>query len=147
VLTLLRRRSFASFLFALGLHALGRERAAAAAPIQADAPYLRPRTVHAARLDGPPPTIDGIPDEAAWASAEIASEFIQSRPHPAALASLVSRARVLADDDALYVALEYDDPDARSIQAPFARRDDETTGDWAFVEIDTHHDRRTADNR
>jgi hypothetical protein len=50
---------------------------------------------------------------------------------------------VLVDDDALYVGLEYDDPTPGTILAPLARRDDETTSDWAFVEIDSRHDRRS----
>jgi hypothetical protein len=102
------------------------------------------RTLHAAairRADAP--TIDGRPDEAVWAGAERATGFIQSSPRPGAPASLVSDARVLADDRALYVALVYDDPRPATIVAPLVRRDDETTSDWAFVEIDSRHDRRS----
>lgn len=118
--------------------------AAAALAVAVDAPpHLRARTLHAARLAGPAPRIDGRLDEPAWRGAEVATDFVESRPRPAAVASLVSRARVVVDDDALYVALEYDDPTPGAIRAPLARRDDETTSDWAFVEIDSRHDRHT----
>lgn len=36
------------------------------------------------------------------------------------------------------------DPAPHSIVAPYPRRDDETTSDWVFVELDSRHDRRTA---
>jgi len=119
-----------------------------AAPLSAAGPevppHLRPRSLHAARLSGPAPTIDGRLDEPAWSTAEVATDFVESRPKPAALASLVSRARVLVDDEAVYIGLEYDDPEPASIRAPLARRDDETVSDWAFVEIDSRHDRHSA---
>ena len=102
------------------------------------------RTLKAARIEGPAPRIDGRLDDDAWANAPIASDFVENQPKPATLASLVSRARVLVDDDAIYIGLEYDDPTPSTIVAPLARRDDETISDWAFVEIDSRHDHRSA---
>src|SRR5262249_55074311 len=92
---------------------------------------------------GEPPVVDGLLDEAAWAEAPVATDFVESTPRPGAPASIRSEARVLADGAALYVALRYYDPDPARIQAPMPRRDDETTSDWAFVEIDSRYDRRT----
>ncbi|MEO8503287.1 MAG: DUF5916 domain-containing protein [Acidobacteriota bacterium] len=108
------------------------------------AEILGRRTLKAARIEGPPPRIDGRLDEAVWASAPIATDFVENRPKPGTLASLVSRARVLVDDEAIYIGLEYDDPTPSTIAAPLARRDDETISDWAFVEIDSRHDHRSA---
>lgn len=102
------------------------------------------RTLTALPLDGPPPVIDGKLDEAVWGRAPVATDFIQSSPHPAASASLPSEARVLVDGEALYIGLTYGDPEPRRIVAPLVRRDDETVSDWAFVEIDSRHNRRNA---
>ncbi|HYU16531.1 MAG TPA: DUF5916 domain-containing protein, partial [Candidatus Acidoferrum sp.] len=110
-----------------------------------DPALLERRLLSAARVDGAAPVaIDGRLDERVWSEAPVATGFIQSTPQPAAPASLVSEARVLVDDQAVYVGLRYADPDAAGIRAPLARRDDETTADWAFVEIDTRHDRRSS---
>lgn len=104
---------------------------------------LEHRTLQAVRVAGAPPVIDGRLDEAAWKGSPVAAGFVEARPRPAEAASLRSEARVLVDDDALYVGLTYFDPEPRRIQAPLARRDDETTSDWAFVEIDSRLDRRS----
>ena len=82
--------------------------------------------------------MDGQLGGTVWERAERATGFVESRPNPGSPSRLVSEARVVADDDAIYVALVYKevaDPDA--IVAPLARRDDETTSDWAFVEKST----------
>lgn len=105
---------------------------------------LEHRTVDAVRITGNAPVIDGRLDDPAWSNAPVATDFVESSPRPAALASLRSEARVLMDDDALYVGLTYFDSEPGRIQAPLARRDDETTSDWAFVEIDSRFDRRSA---
>lgn len=95
------------------------------------------------RLTVSPPRIDAALDDPAWCAAPPVTDFVQSRPSPGALATLPSVARVLYDDDALYVALRLFDPHPDSIVAPFPRRDDETTSDWVFVEIDSRFDRRS----
>ena len=102
------------------------------------------RTLHALAIrPGEAPIVDGRLDDAVWERAEPATGFVESQPKPGSPATLVSEARVAADGEAIYVALRYDDPDADRIVAPLARRDDETTSDWAFVEIDPRHDRRS----
>lgn len=104
---------------------------------------LAPRSARAAHLGGPPPRIDGRLEDAAWCAALPATDFVQSRPNPGALATLPSAARVLFDDEAIYVAVRLWDPHPDSLAAPFPRRDDETTSDWVFVEIDSRFDRRS----
>src|ERR1044071_1332056 len=140
---LLRASWFACALLT-AVHAAAAQETPRPCPTTCRQELLAPRTLRAALIDAASaPTIDGRPDEAIWARAEVASDFVQSRPSPGAPARLASRARVLADARALYVALEYDDPSPDRIIAPLARRDDETTSDWAFVEIDARHDRRS----
>jgi hypothetical protein len=90
-----------------------------------------------------PPVIDGRLDDAAWAAAEPVTRLMQSRPDPGQEARLRTEARILYDDKALYVGVRLYDPTPETILAPFLRRDDETTSDWTFVEIDSRHDRRT----
>ncbi len=126
------------FLAAIPAHA-----APCPTPDGCDPALLARRSLAAARISGAPPVIDGRLDEAAWSQAPVATGFIQSRPRPAAPASLRSEARVLVDGEAIYVGLTYFDPEPARILTPLARRDDETISDWAFVEIDSRHDRRS----
>lgn len=104
---------------------------------------LGPRIIEALRLPGQAPRIDGRLDDQAWCLARPVTDFIQSSPAPGTLATLASTARILFDDDAIYVAFRLADPHPDSIVAPYPRRDDETTSDWAFVEIDSRFDRRS----
>jgi hypothetical protein len=98
----------------------------------------------ATRVSGAAPAIDGRLDEPAWAEAEVATDFIQTRPRPGSLSSVRTEARILYDEHALYVGVRAFDPEPASILAPWPRRDDEITSDWIFVELDSRHDRRTA---
>lgn len=104
---------------------------------------LLPRALAAIHITGAPPVIDGRLDDSAWTGAPVARDFVQAGPHPGALARWSTLARVTYDDQALYVAMRMNDPHPDSIVAPLPRRDDETVSDWAFVEIDSRHDRRT----
>ncbi len=89
-------------------------------------------------------TIDGRLEPGEWASASPVSGFVQAAPEPGRPASQPSTARVLFDDQAIYVALRLDDAAADSIVAPLARRDFTGYSDWAHVIIDSYQDRRTA---
>jgi uncharacterized protein DUF5916 len=102
------------------------------------------RTADATRWTGAPPRLDGRLDEPAWCAAPPLTDFVQSGPSPGALATLPTLARVLYDDEAVYVAVRLYDPHPDSIVAPYPRRDDETTSDWLFLEIDSRLDRRSA---
>jgi hypothetical protein len=108
-----------------------------------DPSILARRSLVALRIPGAPPVIDGRLDEPVWSQAPVATGFVVSSPRPGAPASLRSEARVLVDGEAIYIGLTYLDPEPARILAPLARRDDETTSDWAFVEIDSRHDRRS----
>jgi len=112
-------------------------------PDGCDPALLERRSLDALRLSGAPPVIDGRLDEPVWSQAPVATGFIQSKPNPGAAAALRSEARVLVDEEAIYVGLTYFDPEPEKILTPLARRDDETVSDWAFVEIDSRHDRRS----
>ena len=111
---------------------------------RSDAP---PRVMRATRRTTPI-VIDGKLDDAAWATAEPTSGFVQSYPNPGVAAPDQTQVRILYDDDALYVGIRLFDAHPDSIAAGLARRDaTAATGiysDWAHLVIDSYHDRRTA---
>ncbi|HEX5725909.1 MAG TPA: DUF5916 domain-containing protein [Longimicrobiaceae bacterium] len=109
----------------------------------ATAANTRPaRVVRAARAEGI--RIDGRLDEAAWATAEPATDFVQQRPNAGQPASERTEARVLFDADAIYVGMRMYDSHPDSILAQLTRRDMGSTSDGARVFIDSYDDRRTA---
>ena len=121
----------------------------AQAPVSLDSARLRPRSVSAVRITGTSPVIDGRLDDAVWRRAfadprTTASDFVESGPKPGTAPALRTIAAFAFDDQALYVAVRAFDSAPDSIVAPYPRRDDETTSDWIFVELDTRHDRRNA---
>ena len=104
---------------------------------------LAARAVRAAAVTQPV-RIDGRLDDAAWQQAPVAGEFTQHEPRHGAAATLPTEARVLIDDDALYVAVRAWDPSPDSIVARLARRDVLIQSDWVHVALDSYGDRRSA---
>ena len=109
----------------------------------ADGRYVAP-VLQAHRLTGPAPSIDGILDEAIWASAPVATGFIQLEPREGDPASERTEARVVYGDDALYVAFRAYDREPEKIVGQLARRDQNVYSDWVVVAIDSYFDKRTA---
>lgn len=98
--------------------------------------------IRAQRADRPP-AIDGVIDSLEWIRAEAVTGFRQFLPRRGEPASRPTVARVLYDDQALYVAFEVHDDQAPTAQ--LTRRDAELLEDDAvMVVLDTHHDRQTA---
>ena len=98
------------------------------APLAAQAP-----TAVAGAADGPI-RVDGHADEVAWASAETHQDFTIYRPTSESDPVVAAAARVLRDDEALYVFVEVD-LDGAPIHAPVGRRDD-GGGDSVEVQLD-----------
>jgi hypothetical protein len=88
--------------------------------------------------------VDGKLDEAAWAQAVPATDFVQQRPNVGAAATERTEARVLFDAEAVYVAMRMYDAHPDSILAQLTRRDQGSTSDGARVFIDSYNDKRTA---
>ncbi len=113
-------------------------------PAQPSVAELRTPSLAAVRAVGPI-RVDGRLDDAAWANAEVATDFVQTTPNPRAPASQRTEVRVLYDDGALYVGARMHDDRPDSIAGALARRD--PTGrvysDWFDVLVDSYHDRRT----
>ncbi|MBP7272413.1 MAG: carbohydrate binding family 9 domain-containing protein [Saprospiraceae bacterium] len=85
-------------------------------------------------------TIDGELNEAEWASAQAASDFVINQPNTGAAATHRSDVRVLYDNQALYIgALLYDiHPD--SIAHDLSKRDDLGNTDWFALILDAYRD-------
>ena len=128
--------------FVLGAAALcAAPEAAVCAPPSAEDAASYFRSIRAARRNGPI-QLDGRPDEPAWLAAEPGSGFTQFSPDEGAPPSVVTRFRVLWDDDAIYVGVECDDAEAPT--AIMSRRDRPVDGDFISFDLDTTNDRRTA---
>src|SRR5215207_2044400 len=112
---------------------------------QVPTPRAGPRTVPVMRAERAPSVIkvDGKLDEPAWEKAPPATTFTQSYPDVGAKPTQKTEARILYDDEALYVGLRMFDTSPDSIAAQLARRDASGIySDWVHVVIDSYHDRR-----
>lgn len=125
----------------LALLLMGGTAEGALAQASPDAPAPR---IEAVRIHGDPPTLDGDLSHPAWTRAAVANGFVQMTPTPGAPASEATEARVLYDDEALYVAIRALDSAPDSIVGQLTRRGEASYSDLVWVMIDSFHDRRTA---
>ncbi len=88
--------------------------------------------------------IDGRMDEAAWQAATPVTDFRQYDPNEGQPASERTEARILFDDDAIYVAMRLYDREPGKIQSQLARRDESIEGDLVEVTLDSYHDHLNA---
>lgn len=88
--------------------------------------------------------VDGRLDEPAWASAPVATGFVQLEPQPGEPASERTEARVIAGPGALYVGITAYVRDPATLVRRMARRDEIPASDRVVVEIGSPADRRTA---
>ena len=102
-------------------------------------PHDQAPTATAARRNGPV-SIDGRMDEAAWQAATPVTDFRQFDPNEGQPASERTEARILIDDDAVYVGMRLFDREPRLIQSQLARRDESIEGDLVEVTFDSYHD-------
>jgi len=89
------------------------------------------------------PEINGILDEAEWASGNWIDDFTQNEPYNGRAASQRTEFTVLFDDDNLYVAIKAFDTSPDSIVNRLTRRD-QADGDLVAIIFDSFHDLRTA---
>jgi len=89
--------------------------------------------------------IDGILDEEEWKMADEAGDFIQHEPLNGMPATEKTVAKVLYDDEAIYIGVKAYDSDPSRIVSRLSRRDSyNSPSDWIRVGIDSYHDKRTA---
>jgi hypothetical protein len=88
--------------------------------------------------------VDGKLDEPAWSQVPPVTDFMQSYPDAGAKPTQRTEARILYDNDALYIGVRMYDAHPDSIAAQLARRDASGIySDWLHVVIDSYHDRRS----
>ena len=101
------------------------------------------KSLHAVRLAGDLPSIDGRLDEAVWALAPAGTGFVQMRPNPGDPSRQKTEVRFAYDDDAIYVGVRLFDTAPDSVVGQLSRRDQEVYSDWVYICLDSYHDRRT----
>ncbi len=102
-----------------------------------------PRTLAAVTVDADDMHVDGRLDEAAWATATAATDFVQQRPAPGQPATEATEARVLYSAGAVYIGMRMHDRDMAHLDTRLARRDSDLSTDWAIVAIDSYGEGRT----
>ena len=100
----------------------------------------------ATRLQGPPPSLDGVLDDEAWNAAVLISDFTQKVPVEGAEPSVATEVRMIYDDDALYIGARMYHPTPADIRTTLTRRDGESDAERLIIAFDSYHDRRTADS-
>lgn len=86
--------------------------------------------------------LDGRLDEAAWGSATVVTDFTQVDPEEGRPVSQPTEARILFDDEALYIGVRLSDDGP--VTGRLGRRDMGLgDSDWFGVVIDSYHDHRT----
>jgi len=113
---------------------------AAAQAVSAQSPV---KSTRASRLTGPPPQIDGILDDAAWASAPVITDFVQKDPDEGKAPTVETQVRLLYDNDALYVSARMLRPDAGAIRRSISRRDTDSDAEVFMISLDPYLDRQT----
>lgn len=127
----------------LGLAALGPAQEARS-PTTSREDVARVPPVHAGRIAGEV-KLDGVLDEAAWASAAKIETFYETVFGDNRPPGVKTTAFIAYDDKYLYIGLDCEDPDPSRIRAPFTDRDQVIgTDDNVAVFIDTQGDKRVA---
>ncbi len=94
----------------------------------------------AARRTTAPVKLDGLLDDAAWATAPVAGQFTEFRPHPGRPERLPTEVRVLYDDAAMYVGAKMLEASPDSIRRELTQRDDIGNTDFIAVFLDPYRD-------
>ncbi|MBN8588211.1 MAG: carbohydrate binding family 9 domain-containing protein [Rhodothermia bacterium] len=102
------------------------------------------RTVMQAVRTTTPPLIDGRVDEDIWSQAVVFDTFIQYKPDEGQPVSERTEARVLYDDNALYIAVVCYDRQPERILRRLSRRDRIVESDGVGIAIDSYADRKTS---
>ena len=111
------------------------------APIDYAAAHLD-RTLSAARASGTI-VLDGVLDEAAWATAPVARGFLQNEPREGQPATFDTEVRTLYDEDALYFGVFARDEEPAKIIVSDLKKDFNAAASDAFlIVIDTFADQR-----
>jgi hypothetical protein len=120
------------------------ENAADAAVFAANEParaYKAGKVVHARRIMGAAPQIDGRLNDEIWNGADAATGFVQRDPDNGKPMTEDTRLQVAYDDRYLYIAVTC--VDAKPATTGFGRRDEEPPTDMVNIGLDPRHDHLT----
>src|SRR5438874_9185594 len=95
--------------------------------------------LHAVRVNGSPPVIDGDLSDPAWQQAPEFTDFTQHDPDDTKPATLRTSVRIVYDDKAIYFGMQMDDTNRPT--ALLTRRDTFAQSDFISINIDSQHDR------
>ena len=101
------------------------------------------RTMIASRA-AVPPKIDGMLDDAVWQSAKPHTYFVQYEPINNVPPTEQTEARILFDDDAIYVGVMCYDSQPENIVSRVTRRDRFSESERVWIAFDTYHDHLTS---
>ncbi len=91
-----------------------------------------------------PIKLDGLLEEEAWKSSDIAKDFFLNRPYDSAFASLQTEVRILFDDNFIYVGAICYQPRSQYAVASLKRDFEGGTSDVFTVNFDTFQDKLNA---
>jgi hypothetical protein len=116
--------------------------APAATPSKPESQLAFTKRTAALRTDAPV-RVDAVLDEPEWQQADAVSDFLQRDPREGEPASQRTVARILYDDETLFLSFMLYDSDPERILASELRRDSSmNTDDTIEVVLDTFHDNR-----
>src|SRR5262245_50206048 len=103
-----------------------------------------PKQARVSRVPNSAIKLDGVLDDAAWASAAPISDFVQKEPNEGAAPTERTEVHIVYDDTSLYIGARMHSNNPAAIQAPMSRRDTVSEAEYISVSLDTYFDRRTA---
>ena len=88
-------------------------------------------------------TIDGKLSEPIWEQTPAINEFVQREPAEGAAPNQRTEARIVFNEDSLFVAVRAHDTEAGKIVGLLTRRDQRSPSDWIRIVVDSYYDRRS----
>jgi len=101
------------------------------------------KVIHALRVNGSPPKIDGWIDDEVWNTAEVGEDLVQWDPDNGDALTERTRFQVAYDDRFIYVAIRCDDREPFHIASGLGRRDQIPPTDTVGIGFDPRHDHLT----
>ena len=107
------------------------------------AEFKRDKTLHAHRITGTPPRIDGLSNDEVWGLAQPIEGLIQWDPDNGDPMTEQTRLQLAYDDRFIYVVIHCDDRTPDRIVGGLGRRDEPPPSDRIGIGFDPRHDHQT----
>ena len=107
------------------------------------AEFKRDKILHAHRITGTPPRIDGLANDEAWGQAQPIEGLIQWDPDNGDPMTERTRLQLAYDDRFIYVVIRCDDRTPDRIVGGLGRRDEPPPSDRIGIGFDPRHDHQT----